>query len=143
MPNVTFSTTAGNSGSSNAAVVFIRGVGQDDIFPTIDPGVGIYLDGVYVSRTLGSVFDTADLAQVEVLRGPQGTLFGKNTIGAAIQITTTKPADKFGGYAEVGVTNLTNKAYLLSGFADLAGSSLADGVYARPCEWFLSVRRSF
>src|SRR5712664_3635216 len=49
MPNETFSTTAGNSGSSNAAVVFIRGVGQDDFFPTIDPGVGIYLDGVYVS----------------------------------------------------------------------------------------------
>jgi iron complex outermembrane receptor protein len=96
MPNVTSSTTAGNSGSSNAAVVFIRGVGQDDFFsPSILELVSSHLDGVYVSRTLGSVLDTADLAQVEVLRGPQGTLFDKNTIGGAIQITTTKPADKF------------------------------------------------
>src|SRR3546814_574226 len=58
VPSLTFNTTAGNSGASNAAVVFIRGIGQDDFFPTIDPGVGIYLDGVYVSRTLGGVLAT-------------------------------------------------------------------------------------
>lgn len=101
VPNLTFNSTTGNSGSSNAAVVFIRGVGQDDFFPTIDPGVGIYLDGVYVSRTLGAVLDTVDLQQVEVLRGPQGTLFGKNTIGGAIQLTTRRPDDTFGGSMEV------------------------------------------
>ncbi|KEY99593.1 TonB-dependent receptor [Sphingobium indicum] len=100
VPSLTFNTTAGNSGASNAAVVFIRGIGQDDFFPTIDPGVGIYLDGIYVSRTLGSVLDTVDLEQVEVLRGPQGTLFGKNTIGGAVQITTRKPSDKFEGSLE-------------------------------------------
>ncbi|TAL01420.1 MAG: TonB-dependent receptor [Rhodospirillaceae bacterium] len=100
VPSVTFNTTTGNSGASNAAVVFIRGVGQDDFFPTIDPGVGIYLDGIYVSRTLGSVLDTVDLEQVEVLRGPQGTLFGKNTIGGAVQITTKKPSDVTEGYLE-------------------------------------------
>ncbi|MBJ7437790.1 MAG: TonB-dependent receptor [Sphingopyxis sp.] len=100
VPSVTFNTTAGNSGASNAAVVFIRGIGQDDFFPTIDPGVGIYLDGVYVSRTLGSVLDTVDLEQIEVLRGPQGTLFGKNTIGGAVQIATKKPSDTFEGYLE-------------------------------------------
>lgn len=100
VPSLTFNTTAGNSGASNAAVVFIRGVGQDDFFPTIDPGVGIYLDGVYVSRTLGAVLDTVDLQQVEVLRGPQGTLFGKNTIGGAVLITTKKPSDQFEGSLE-------------------------------------------
>src|SRR3546814_2315377 len=57
-----------NSGASNAAVVFIRGIGQDDFFPTIDPGVGIYLDGVYVSRTLGGVLDTVDIEQVALLQ---------------------------------------------------------------------------
>lgn len=100
VPSLTFNTTAGNSGASNAAVVFIRGIGQDDFFPTIDPGVGIYLDGVYVSRTLGGVLDTVDLEQVEVLRGPQGTLFGKNTIGGAVQITTKKPGPDLEGYIE-------------------------------------------
>src|SRR3546814_14410598 len=63
VPSLTFNTTAGNSGASNAAVVFIRGIGQDDFFPTIDPGVGIYRDGVYVSRTLGGVLDTVDIEQ--------------------------------------------------------------------------------
>src|SRR3546814_1639328 len=63
VPSLTFNTTAGNSGASNAAVVFIRGIGQDDFFPTSDPGVGIYLDGVYVSRTLGGVLDTVDIEQ--------------------------------------------------------------------------------
>ncbi|ATE63636.1 TonB-dependent receptor [Rhizorhabdus dicambivorans] len=100
VPSLTFNTTAGNSGASNAAVVFIRGIGQDDFFPTIDPGVGIYLDGVYVSRTLGGVLDTVDLEQVEVLRGPQGTLFGKNTIGGAVQITTKKPGPDLQGSLE-------------------------------------------
>ncbi|EZP83970.1 TonB-dependent receptor-like protein [Novosphingobium resinovorum] len=100
VPSLTFNTTAGNSGASNAAVVFIRGIGQDDFFPTIDPGVGIYLDGAYVSRTLGGVLDTVDLEQVEVLRGPQGTLFGKNTIGGAVQITTRKPGPDLEGYLE-------------------------------------------
>src|SRR3546814_13935000 len=61
-------STASKSGASNAADVFIRGIGQDDFFPTIDPGVGIYLDGVYVSRTLGGVLDTVDIEQVALLQ---------------------------------------------------------------------------
>lgn len=99
-PNITFNSTASNSGSSNAAVVFIRGIGQSDFYPQVDPGVGIYLDGVYISRSTGAVLDTIDLGQIEVLRGPQGTLFGKNTIGGAINITSRRPAQDFGGYVE-------------------------------------------
>lgn len=99
-PNVTFSTTASNSGSSNAAVVFIRGIGQSDFYPQVDPGVGIYLDGVYISRSTGAVLDAVDIGQVEVLRGPQGTLYGKNTIGGAINITSLRPARELGGYIE-------------------------------------------
>ncbi len=76
-PNLEFDTTSPISGSSNAAVVFIRGIGQTDFVLTSDPGVGIYLDGVYISRAMGGVLDLLDIEQVEVLRGPQGTLFGK------------------------------------------------------------------
>lgn len=100
-PNVTFNSTASNSGSSNAAVIFIRGIGQSDFYPQVDPGVGVYLDGVYISRSTGAVLDLVDVQQVEVLRGPQGTLYGKNTIGGAINITTRAPEDHLGGYIEV------------------------------------------
>lgn len=100
VPNVTFNPTASNSGSSNAAVIFIRGIGQSDFYPQVDPGVGVYLDGVYISRTTGAVLDSVDIAQVEVLRGPQGTLYGKNTIGGAISITSRRPASDFGGFFE-------------------------------------------
>ncbi len=73
------------------ANVYIRGIGTqgDDVF--LDQGVGIYVDGIYLPRTAGSVIDNVDIEQIEVLRGPQGTLFGKNTVGGAIKITTVKP----------------------------------------------------
>ena len=101
VPNVTFSPTASNSGSANAAVIFIRGIGQSDFYPQVDPGVGVYLDGVYIARTTGAVLDLVDVDQIEVLRGPQGTLYGKNTIGGALNIHSKAPADTLGGYAEV------------------------------------------
>jgi iron complex outermembrane receptor protein len=91
-PNVTFKFTAPISGASNAATVFIRGIGQSDFALTTDPGVGTYVDGVYLSRSVGGVLDVLDLERVEVLRGPQGTLFGRNTIGGAISLLTKKPA---------------------------------------------------
>ena len=79
-PNVNFSFGGAVSGSGSAAVAFIRGVGQNDFTHNTDPGVGIYVDGVYLGRTVGSVLDILDLERVEVIRGPQGTLFGRNTI---------------------------------------------------------------
>jgi len=93
-PNVDFNWTAPLAGSSNAASVFIRGVGQNDFLLTTDPGVGIYLDGVYISRSVGGVLTLADIERVEVLRGPQGTLFGKNSIGGAIQVVSRKPGEE-------------------------------------------------
>src|SRR5262249_54511223 len=68
-------------GSSNATNIFIRGVGQPDALQTFDPAVGFYVDGVYYSRIRGTQMELFDLQRVEVLRGPQGTLYGKNTIG--------------------------------------------------------------
>ena len=102
-PNLVFQNTPAYSGAGNNAAVYIRGVGQKDFVPTIDPGVGIYVDEVYLGRSAGAVLDMIDIQQVEILRGPQGTLFGKNTIGGAISITTTKPNEEFGGKVDIKV----------------------------------------
>ena len=96
-PNVTLKPTASLSGASNAAAFFIRGIGQTDFAVTTDPGVGTYLDDVYIARSIGGVLDTLDVESVEVLRGPQGTLFGRNTIGGAINIRSRRPGDDFSG----------------------------------------------
>ncbi|MFC7048683.1 TonB-dependent receptor [Emcibacter nanhaiensis] len=96
-PNVQFDSTAPLSGGSNAATIFIRGVGQTDFNHNVDPGVGVYIDGVYLARSVGSVLGLLDVERIEVLRGPQGTLFGKNTIGGAVNVTTRKPGGEFEG----------------------------------------------
>jgi len=96
-PNLTFSTAGTSSGNNSAAIVFIRGIGQFDFVPTSDPGVGIYVDEVYLGRTVGAVLDIVDLKSVEVIRGPQGTLFGRNTIGGALSLTSADPRETFGG----------------------------------------------
>ncbi len=82
-------------GSSNATNVFIRGIGQPDALQTFDPAVGVYVDDVYLSRIRGNQLDLLDLERIEVLRGPQGTLYGKNTIGGAIKFVSRKPGQDF------------------------------------------------
>ena len=96
VPNVHFEAAGGTSGVKSP-VVFIRGMGQNDFIPVEDPAVGIYLDGVYFGRNIGSVFDLVDIERVEVLRGPQGTLFGRNTIGGAVNIITKNPGQELAG----------------------------------------------
>jgi iron complex outermembrane recepter protein len=100
-PNIRFDAAAQLSGASYNATVFIRGVGQNDFAIFSDPGVGIYVDEVYYARSIGGIMDAVDLESVQVLRGPQGTLFGKNTIGGAVLITTRKPTQVFEGSIEV------------------------------------------
>ncbi len=87
------------NGSNNQTRIYIRGVGQDDFRDNVDPGVGLYVDGVYLPRLTGSVVSTLDVEGIEVLRGPQGTLFGKNTVGGVVSIRTRKPQPEFGGSA--------------------------------------------
>jgi len=88
IPNVNLVQGRGSTSSAN---IFIRGIGQPDALQTFDPAVGIYVDGVYISRIQGALFNLFDVDHIEVLRGPQGTLYGKNTIGGAINIISKKP----------------------------------------------------
>lgn len=102
-PNVYFSNIG--SASPHQAAVFIRGIGQAEGMITGDPGVGLYVDGVYYGRSQGGIMDLLDLDRVEVLRGPQGTLFGKNTIGGAINVVSRAPVGDGSGQVSLTVGN--------------------------------------
>jgi iron complex outermembrane receptor protein len=101
-------------GSSNATNIYIRGIGQPDALQTFDPAVGVYVDGVYFSRIRGTQLDLLDLQRVEVLRGPQGTLYGKNTIGGALSIVTRRPGDEMRGSASISLGNYDFREVRLS-----------------------------
>ncbi len=89
IPNLTI--TRYGVGNSAQAAIFIRGIGLQDHIITTDPGVGVYLDGVYLGRQLGANLSLVNIQRIEVLRGPQGTLYGRNAIGGAVNIITTNP----------------------------------------------------
>lgn len=116
-PALTINSSSAFSGSSQTVAVFMRGIGQTDFTLNTDPGVGIYVDDVYVSRSVGALLDLVDVERLEVLHGPQGTLFGRNSVGGAISITTARPGEELGGrvYATVGSDNW----YLAGGTVDL------------------------
>ncbi len=97
-PNVNLEQAG--SGFGKLAFVSIRGVGQSDFKFTFEPGVAFYIDDVYFGTAFGSIFDLTDVDSVEILRGPQGTLFGKNTEGGAVRLLTKKPTGDGSGYFE-------------------------------------------
>ncbi len=115
-PNVTLQQ-AGASGGK-AAVAYIRGVGQSDFTLSFEPGVGFYLDDVYYGTIFGSIFDLGDIDHVEVLRGPQGTLFGKNNEGGAVRVFTSQPKGSNSGYIEAGYGNYNHAS--IKGAYDIA-----------------------
>lgn len=102
VPNLDISLSGGAGGAPAEATIYLRGVGQVETGIFADPGVGIYIDGLYVARSQGAVLDLLDLERVEILRGPQGTLFGKNTTGGAIQLITRRAGQQTRG--RVGAT---------------------------------------
>ncbi|WP_337879226.1 TonB-dependent receptor [Rheinheimera sp.] len=129
-PNTTLQQSRGTNSTLTA---FIRGVGQEDPLWGYEPGVGIYIDDVYVARPQGAVLDILNIERIEVLRGPQGTLYGKNTIGGAVKYVT-KPMSgdtEFDANFAVGSYNqrdgkltgqiplVDNKLYLGFGYANL------------------------
>ncbi len=88
-------------GSKTISQIAIRGSVTINPAITWEPAVGLYLDGVYIAKAQGSIFDVADLERVEVLRGPQGTLYGRNALAGAVNLVTKKPSGEAGGSAEV------------------------------------------
>jgi iron complex outermembrane receptor protein len=130
-PNVTLDTTSTFSGASSTLQAFIRGIGQSDFAINTDPGVGIYIDDVYIARTVGSVSELYDVQQVEVLKGPQGTLFGRNSIGGAINVRTARPDDTFsvrgslsyGRFNYIGIDAVANLPLADTLFSSIAVST--------------------
>jgi iron complex outermembrane receptor protein len=122
-------------GSSTSINITIRGIGQPDPLQTFDPAVGVYVDGVYFSRVQGQLLDLFDVDHIEILRGPQGTLYGKNTIGGAVNIISRQPdweqvhADGSFGYGAYD-QRLANAYLTLPLIADKLALSLA-GNYDR------------
>lgn len=115
-PNVTLAAQGQQNGSG--LIAFIRGVGQTDFNFALEPGVGIYVDDVYIPTLTGSLLDLMDLERVEVLRGPQGTLAGRNSIGGAIKLFSVKPKGdgsgsfllKYGSYNRIEARGMADFA---------------------------------
>ncbi|AKH42584.1 iron complex outermembrane receptor protein [Altererythrobacter atlanticus] len=133
-PNVTLDASTPFSGSSAVLGATIRGIGSSDFAFNIDPAVGVYLDGVYLGRSIGANQDLLDVERIEVLKGPQGTLFGRNTIGGAISIVTRNPGDEFRVTGDV--TTGSFKRMQVRGMVELPittglSSSLAFGMMKR------------
>lgn len=104
----------------------IRGIGSADNFAGSDPGVAMHIDGVYIGRPVGALFNAFDTERVEVLRGPQGTLYGRNATGGSVNLITNKPSEEFGGEVEI-----TAGEYDLFRVRGLINVPISDSVRAR------------
>ncbi|TXH15452.1 MAG: TonB-dependent receptor [Gammaproteobacteria bacterium] len=130
VPNVTLEASRGTNSTLSA---FIRGIGQQDPVSGFEQGVGIYLDDVYLNRPQGAVLDIYDVERIEVLRGPQGTLYGRNTVGGAVKYVTKRLPNDFrlqvrGTY---GSYNQADGVITASTPVDSAGIVRVGGSFAR------------
>ncbi|MEI9964022.1 MAG: TonB-dependent receptor [Caulobacteraceae bacterium] len=117
----------GGAGFGPSAFATIRGIGMNDFSLAFEPGVAIYIDDVYQARPIGAAMDLLDLDRVEVLRGPQGTLFGQNAIGGAIRLISKKPDGQGGGFIEATGGNFSHRE--IRGSWDVA--IIPDRLFAR------------
>ena len=123
-PNTTLKDARG---TNSTLAAFIRGVGQQDPVPGFEAGIGIYLDDVYLTRPQAAVLDIYDVDRIEVLRGPQGTLYGRNTIGGAVKYVTKRLPDDF-SLAVRGAYGSYNQADAIVTASAPIGSMLRIGV---------------
>jgi len=118
-PNLTLQVARG---SNSTLIAFIRGVGQQDPLWGFEPGVGLYVDDVYVARPQGAVMDVYDIQRIEVLRGPQGTLYGRNTIGGAVKYVTKPLGHETQFDAKLNLGSYNQHDVILSGALPLSST---------------------
>ncbi|MBV1879030.1 MAG: TonB-dependent receptor [Pseudomonadales bacterium] len=130
LPNVQLDSVGTVRGTANFSV---RGQGINSSIPSVDPTVGVFIDGMYLGLSWGVVFDTFDLESIEVLRGPQGLLFGRNVTGGAVVVRTRQPSHEFSINAKVGTTDDADNTYAFSVTGSLVPDMLAGklSLYAR------------
>lgn len=126
-PNITVQTARG---SNSTLISYIRGVGQQDPLWGYEPGVGLYVDDVYIYRPQGAVLDIFDIERIEVLRGPQGTLYGRNTIGGAIKYVTKRLGDEAGAKVRATYGSYNQTDLMVSGQTPVGGGLSVGGAYA-------------
>lgn len=127
-PNATIEVARG---SNSTLIAFIRGVGQQDPLWGFEPGVGLYVDDVYVARPQGAILDIFDIDRIEVLRGPQGTLYGRNTIGGAIKYVTKRMGDEPDLKAKLNVGTYNQLDFIASGSTPLSDTFAVGGAIAK------------
>jgi iron complex outermembrane receptor protein len=127
-PNATVQVARG---SNSTLIAFIRGVGQQDPLWGFEPGVGLYVDDVYIARPQGAVLDVFDVQRIEVLRGPQGTLYGRNTVGGAIKYVTQRlaPENELSLKGSFGSFNQVD--FLAMGSGPLSDTLRLGGAFAK------------
>jgi len=143
-PNVTLRPQGQTNGTG--LIAFIRGVGQTNFNYALEPGVGIYIDDVYFPTVTGSLLDLTDIDRVEVLRGPQGTLAGKNSIGGAIKIFSSKPTGEgrgsvqatYGSFNRIDLRGVADFAVTETLFARIAGVSKSRDGYVKRLDYGLT-----
>ena len=127
-PNATIEVARG---SNSTLIAFIRGVGQQDPLWGFEPGVGLYVDDVYIARPQGAILDIFDVDRVEVLRGPQGTLYGRNTIGGAIKYVTKPLGNEPDLKVKANLGSYSQADVIVSGSTPLSDTFAVGGAIAK------------